>query len=180
MNNKRFVILTGGPGAGKTTLLQALEARDYTVVPEVARNIIQEQMVLQGDALPWKNREAYTQLMLERSEADWMAAQAHTGIVFFDRGVPDALAYAQLIEMPVTPAMQGFAARCRYHRQVFILPFWEAIYTTDTERKQSVTEAQQTFEVLLQTYRSLGYTVTIVPIGTPEQRADFVLQQPGL
>ena len=27
------------------------------------------------------------------------------------------------------------------------------------------------------TYESLGYTLTIVPKATPEERADFVLQQ---
>jgi predicted ATPase len=35
--------------------------------PEVARQIIQEQMRMGGTALPWKDREAYTKLMLQRS-----------------------------------------------------------------------------------------------------------------
>lgn len=39
-----FYIITGGPGAGKTTLLEELSRYKVRCVPEVARQIIREQM----------------------------------------------------------------------------------------------------------------------------------------
>lgn len=53
--NHHFFIITGGPGAGKTTLLNALEARQYNIVAEIARQLIKEQMDTGGEALPWGN-----------------------------------------------------------------------------------------------------------------------------
>jgi predicted ATPase len=47
--NEGFYVLTGGPGAGKTTLLNQLEEMGYMCVPEVAREIIREQMRIGGD-----------------------------------------------------------------------------------------------------------------------------------
>ena len=68
MNNRLFIV-TGGPGAGKTTLLLELERRGFHVSHEVARQIIQEQVAANGDALPWADTRRYTELMLERSIA---------------------------------------------------------------------------------------------------------------
>ncbi|MFR7812382.1 MAG: AAA family ATPase, partial [Butyricimonas faecihominis] len=62
-----FFVITGGPGVGKTTLLEALAKQGFPYVPEVAREIIREQTSRNGDALPWANIPAYTQLMLSRS-----------------------------------------------------------------------------------------------------------------
>ena len=54
-NKPSFFIITGGPGADKTTLLNALEARQYNIVAEIARQLIKEQMDTGGDALPSGN-----------------------------------------------------------------------------------------------------------------------------
>ena len=63
----RMFVITGGPGAGKTTLLHALAAEGYKVIPETARKIIRKQLEIQGNALPWGNKEYYTNLMIEAS-----------------------------------------------------------------------------------------------------------------
>ncbi len=64
MQKSNFYVLTGGPGSGKTSVLQELERRGYICIPEVARPIIKEQISINGNALPWKNREKYSELML--------------------------------------------------------------------------------------------------------------------
>lgn len=48
----RFYIITGGPGAGKTTLLDALEKAGFARTIEAGRAIIQDQMAIDGPALP--------------------------------------------------------------------------------------------------------------------------------
>ena len=53
-------MISGGPGAGKTTLLAELHKLGYSTAPEVARQIIQEQVKSGGDALPWADKEGWT------------------------------------------------------------------------------------------------------------------------
>lgn len=72
--NKNFYILTGGPGVGKTSVLNELEKSGYTVMPETARAIIKEQMATGGEALPWRNKGLYMQLMVEASVESYREA----------------------------------------------------------------------------------------------------------
>lgn len=172
-----FFVITGGPGVGKTTLLEQLQQRGYRCVPEVARDIIREQITQKGDALPWGNIPAYTSLMLSRSIDSYRENIPEEGFLFFDRGIPDTLAYAHLTHQAISPELQQAALNYQYNIQVFILPPWAEIYHTDTERKQTYQEAVDTYNIMYSTYESLGYTLTMVPKTSPEERTDFVLQQ---
>jgi predicted ATPase len=67
LSSSHLFVITGGPGSGKTTLLKELDRRGYPCVPEVARQIIQEQVAAGGSALPWGDLALYAKLMLERS-----------------------------------------------------------------------------------------------------------------
>ncbi|MCD2422272.1 AAA family ATPase [Niabella pedocola] len=180
MNTDHFYILTGGPGSGKTTLLTALEGPQFQVVPEVARQIIREQMAAEGTALPWKDQELYTRMMLERSVESYAVtlkqAQHNPDMrFFFDRGIPDTLCYATLTGLGISAYMNDTAWKHRYNPTVFMLPPWEEIYITDTERKQSWEEAVFTYEQLKATYNRYRYEVVDVPTGTIEQRRGFIL-----
>ena len=75
LNTNTFFVITGGPGVGKTTLLQELQKRFFTCIPEVAREIIREQVALKGDALPWKNKELYLHMMFDRSVSGYLASR---------------------------------------------------------------------------------------------------------
>lgn len=170
-----FFIITGGPGDGKTTLLETLTEQGFPHVPEVAREIIREQVSQNGDALPWANIPAYTHLMLSRSVESFEQHQKQESVLFFDRGIPDTLAYAHLTHQPILLELQHAVQAFRYNTQVFILPPWPEIYETDSERRQSYQEAIETYDAMFATYQQLGYTPIIVPKGTPEERAEFVI-----
>lgn len=43
-------------------------------MPETARAIIKEQMATDGEALPWKNKELYMQLMVKASTESYREA----------------------------------------------------------------------------------------------------------
>jgi predicted ATPase len=100
MNNPNLFVITGGPGAGKTTVLLELEKRGFRFAPEVARQIIQEQMRVGGQALPWADRNLYANLMLERSIQSYREHTPVSTPIFSDRGIPDTLGYARLIGLP--------------------------------------------------------------------------------
>jgi predicted ATPase len=99
--------------------------------------------------------------------------------VIFDRGVPDVLGYLRLSGLPVPAHVDRAAHAFRYHPRVFIAPPWPEIFKPDAERKQSIVEAQATFEVLEETYSSLGYTLMPLPLDSIEKRVQFVLAALG-
>ena len=168
---ENFYIITGGPGAGKTTLLEELSKYKVLCVPEVARQIIREQVEQGGRALPWDDAVQYKELMLRRSIEDYLRIDTDLP-VFFDRGIPDALAYARLIG-DISPAALADEYRC--NSQVFILPPWEEIYTTDDQRKQTFEEAVDVFHRLKAEYMVCGYQVVEVPCAPARERSLFVL-----
>lgn len=176
LKNNCYVI-TGGPGVGKTTLLTELAKLDFRTIPENARDIIRQEMEQNGDGLPWKNKERYTRLMFEASVTSYHAVSSGDSMIhFFDRGIPDSLGYAEMEQLPVSEEMDRAGKELRYNDTVFILPPWEAIYRTDTERKQTWEEALRTFDKLKETYLKYGYNLVEVPKGPIEERVRFVLE----
>ena len=178
--NTNFYVITGGPGAGKTTLLKELKRQNFVVIPEVARKIIKEQLHLKGEALPWKNKELYKNLMFDRSIEGFKQADKKYGKdtpVFFDRGFLDSLCYATMVGSGVDERMECFAENWRYNQKVFMLPPWKEIYHSDTERKQDWNEAVLTYEMMKKTYQTYGYEIIEIPKTTVSERANIVLNQ---
>lgn len=82
-----FFIITGGPGSGKTTILEELSNRGFLTVDEVARQIIKEQISIEGDAIHGKNQVKFLELMLSRSVDTYIQVTENEKPVFFDRGI---------------------------------------------------------------------------------------------
>jgi predicted ATPase len=175
--NPNLFVITGGPGVGKTTLLRELERRGFCCVPEVAREIIREQVASGGDAVPWANACLYTELMLKGSTDSYLAHQGARRTTFFDRGIPDVLCYARIINLPQTEEIESACDSFRYNRTVFIAPPWREIYATDGERKQTFEEALKTHEIMMEAYLSCGYQLVELPRGSPAERAEFVVAE---
>ncbi|MCU5783594.1 hypothetical protein MA04_02894 [Alcanivorax balearicus MACL04] len=174
------IVLSGGPGAGKTSLLQALSGLGYITVAESGRAVIRQQQARAGDALPWRNRQAFATAMLDRDRRQYRRHSGRGGPVFFDRGVVDVLGYARLERLHESAAMRWTARRYRYTPEVLMLPPWPDIYRHDQERKQTLAEAERTFQVLWDTYLDQGYRPLLVPRGTIRERRDWVLSHLGL
>jgi len=173
--NPNLFVISGGPGAGKTTTLVQLARLGFRYAPEVARQIIKEQTRAGGTALPWGDRQAYTDLMLERSIESF---QRHTPALtptFSDRGIPDTLCYARLIGLASTERIEAACRLYRYAPCVFLAPPWEEIYRHDNERKQDFAEARRTYEHMARVYTELGYQVFELPEAPPEARAKFIV-----
>jgi predicted ATPase len=168
-------VVTGGPGSGKTTLIDALAQAGYARSRESGRNIIQDQVTIGGRGLPWTDPPLFAELMLAREIETWRTLSLLPGPVFLDRGVPDVLGYLRVTNLPVPPHMERAAAEFRYNRRVFITPPWPEIYAADAERRQSLDEAQRTYEAMIATYTGCGYTLIEVPRMSVEARVAFVL-----
>ncbi len=169
------IIITGGPSSGKTSLINALTYADYTCMPEISRDITLQARD-KGIAYLFKeNPLLFSQLLLEGREqqfndAEKMAAE----IVFFDRGIPDVLAYLKFnhVDYPKTFDEKGTAYT---YQKVFILPPWEEIHLTDNERYEDFDTATALFHSLSDTYKALGYQPILIPKGTIKQRMAYIL-----
>ncbi len=171
----RFHVITGGPGAGKTTLIDALRRAGFACSVEAGRGIIQDQVAIDGPALPWQDRAAFAEQMLTwEMRSHHLAAQA-SGPVFFDRGVPDVVGYLRLEDLPVPAHVQRATGRFRYNRRVFIAPPWPEIFHQDAERRQDHAEAARTFEALANVYQELRYELIELPRVPVEQRVAFLI-----
>ena len=177
VKNSNLFVISGGPGAGKTTTLLELEKLGLPHVPEVARQIIQEQVQSGGNALPWSDRERFTQMMLERSIESFRENTPAAKPLVVDRGIPDALGYARLIGLPDTHLIEVACRQYRYAPLVFLAPPWREIYGTDSERKQDFAEAERTYNILMEVYQECGYQTIALSKVTPTERAQFILKQ---
>jgi predicted ATPase len=116
----RLFVITGGPGSGKSTLIDALAGHGIFSMPEAGRSILQDQVAIGVEALPWSDRRAFAELMLSWEIRSYRAALRRSGQVIFDRGVPDVVGYLRLSGLPI-PLHVGRAAQMfRYHRRVFV------------------------------------------------------------
>ncbi|SHF70686.1 AAA family ATPase [Chryseobacterium vrystaatense] len=175
----QLYIITGGPGVGKTTILNELEKMGFLTVPEEARRIIKEQVRVDGDGLPWRNKELYAELMFSASLQTYQTIKntLSKDTVFFDRGLLDTVCYMNMENIPVPVQTVKAVHETKYNPNVFMLPPWKEIYETDSERKQDWEEAVFTFEKMKQTYLDYGYTVIEVPKDKVENRVKFIIDR---
>lgn len=170
------IIITGGPGTGKSTLIDLLSQQGYSCYPELARQVIKEQLELGSNLFPWADVKGYSDLLFERICCQVEDANG-SGVIFFDRSPVDVLAYLELAG--VGPDVEQLMAirSLKYYPKVFYTPFWQEIYQTDSERRESPEEAKIVDDTIAQTYRNLGFELIEVPKVSPLQRLTFIEQQ---
>jgi predicted ATPase len=169
----RRIVITGAPGAGKTTLLVALRGRGFRTVDESARAIIQERLAVGSSPRP--PALDFAREILNRDIAKY---EQPPGVdpVFFDRSIVEALCMVGEAGRLDAHELRDLLTRYPYDRRVFVLPPWEAIYTTDGERDQSFADALRVHDTLTRWYRRCEYEIVEVPTGTVAERCAHVLR----
>jgi predicted ATPase len=168
-----FVIFTGGPGAGKTALVAELAAMGYASVEESARAIIAERMA--SGLGPRPGPAEFARQILSRDIEKYVAQPQSSEWVFFDRGLIDALGMLHEVSPMRGEEFEAMLSRYPFHRTVFILPPWEAIYANDAERDQTYAEAVAVYEKIARWYGVCGYDLHEVPRLSVGERARYVL-----
>lgn len=174
----QLFVITGPPGSGKTPVLRQLVALGFTGVEEPAREVLAQQRAIDGDGVYERNPSLFHDLMLSRAISDFQRMSAASAPVFFDRGIPDLIGYADLFGLDASAAERA-ANVYRYSEIVFALPSWPEIYVTDDERHMTLTSAQAFGERVRQAYVDLGYTLIDVPRDTIPARANFIVHALG-
>tara|TARA_R110002049_G_scaffold292275_3_gene476730 strand:+ start:318 stop:857 length:540 start_codon:yes stop_codon:yes gene_type:complete len=173
--NAKKVIITGGPGTGKSTIINELIKRGHTCLEEISRQVTLDAKKQGVDQLFLTNPLLFSELLLKGREKQYQSADAlETDIVFFDRGIPDVLAYMDFIGDEYPEKFTEVCEASKYDA-VFILKPWGAIYTGDNERYEDFNQAEDIHKHLINTYRSYNYQLVDVPFDTIEKRTDFIL-----
>ena len=171
------IALTGGPGFGKSTTQAALEARGHLCVPESARAIIQERM---RSGLPKRPTEReFAEQILSRDQAQYRGEHRSEALVFFDRGVIDALGMCYETGQAGWVEVQQALIDYPFHVEAFVFPPWKEIYAQDTERDQTFEEAVRVDVAIRSWYRKCGFELVEVPRVDAEARCDFILSRVG-
>lgn len=171
--NHKFVF-TGGPGGGKTTVLNALAERGCRVVQESARRIIKARLAV--GLSPRPEPTAFAEQILQADMQKYHEASASEQVVFFDRGVLDALYMLDAEKALTHHEISQYVQQFPYNNKVFLLPPWQEIYATDSERDQSFAESVGVFEGMRAWYSRWGYQTLDVPQGSINERVSFILR----
>jgi predicted ATPase len=175
LNNIKIAII-GGPSSGKTSLINKLKNRGYTCKSEVSREIIKKAKVKGVDQIfldnpIWFSEKLLTQRIKQFEEAEKNIDQ----YVFFDRGIPDIVAYLDYIKCNYSNIFIEESQKYRYDK-VFILPPWKEIYIQDNERYETFGQAVEINKFLTKWYTKFGYEIKSIPKLSIENRIDFILK----
>lgn len=170
-------IITGGPGSGKSTLIDALRSEGFSVFDEVSRQAIKEEVASKSSCLPWIDLASFAEKVLKRMESDCSKASAFAGNVFFDRGIPDILAYLKVHNLEIPEYYYAAVKRANYNSTVFIAPPWREIYINDAERWQTYKESVALFHAISHIYLSLGFVLVEIPKTSLEARVKFIISE---
>ena len=172
--DKKIILLIGGPSSGKTTLINHLQEEGFICYPEISREVTLKAREKGIEQLFLTNPMLFSEMLLEGRIEQFKNALKEEKTVFIDRGIPDVLAYMDFIG-DVYP--EKFIEACQKYKYdtIFLLPPWEEIYTSDSERYESYEQAMQIHDYLVDTYTKFGYDLIEVPKVSVENRYNFII-----
>lgn len=170
MKQTNWCVLTGPPCSGKTTLLNAIADQGYKVSAEVARRYILELIAHSHngdiDVDPLERQDKILELEIQREEQ-----LDPDELIFFDRALPDSIAYYKNIGL-VPHYAQEAAAWVRYKRIFFL----EALpLEHDGVRREDQQTAARLGMQIRDVYEGLGYELVTLPPVSVEERVALVL-----
>ncbi len=147
---------------------------------EISREVIREAQEKGIEQLFLTDPLLFSEMLLEKRIRQFQESdnqiEKH---IFIDRGIPDVSAYLDYIGSDYPEMFTQANANYRYDK-IFVLPIWQEIYNTDTERYESYEQAVEIQRNLIKTYGDLGYELISVPKIPIEDRVAFILKNLGL
>lgn len=174
---QKKIVITGGPGSGKSVVINELKQRDFMCMPEISREVTLSARKNGIEQLFINDPILFSKMLLEGRKLQYLEAeQTGAQIVFFDRGLPDVNAYLDYSRIHYDDYFHRTAEEHTYHK-IFIMPPWFDIYEIDTERYENFDQAKEIYLHIEKIYLKLGYNLISVPLGSVEERVDFILKQ---
>ncbi|MFH0932349.1 MAG: ATP-binding protein [bacterium] len=170
-NKTCWHVLTGGPSCGKTTLINSLSQMGYKTSPEVARQIIEEE-VLKGKTLEQiRGPEGNFQEKVFKKAVEREQCLSPKELVFLDRSLLDCLAYSLFNNS--NPIERQKVSRKYEYSKIFFLE--RVVWEKDHTRTEDEETARQIDEFLKKVYQEEGYELIFIPPVSVEERIKFIL-----
>jgi len=171
-NSNNWYVITGGPSSGKTTTVNMLSERGYQTTIEHARHYIDTMHQGGRTVEEIRSNQREFQLGVLEMQIEQEASLAPDKLVFLDRAIPDALAYYRFLSLEVDERLTKALETASY-KKIFILsllPFVKDYARTEDEEAQ-----KELHSLLIDVYTSLPSPVIHVPVLSPEERVNFIL-----
>lgn len=173
MKQTNWIVITGAPSSGKTKTIEFLERKGYYVVHEAARILIDDELKIgkkieeiRVDEIAFNQKVLQMKIKIEESISE---NQLH----FFDRGIPDSIAYAELYgENTLLAKQSSIKKRYKTIFQLNPLPFEK-----DYARMENEEHFKKLDKLIYNAYSDLGYSINRVPVMSIEKRVEFILNK---
>lgn len=171
VRSTRWCVITGAPSSGKTAVIVELELRGFRVVHEAARAYIEQELEKGRRLQEVKSDRLHFERCILLRKFDIESQLPATDQLFFDRAVPDSIAYFRFEGLDSSEPERMSRQRL-YHRVFFFdrLPF-----THDSVRSENQADAVTLERLLKVSYRELGYEPIRVPVMPVAVRVRWVL-----
>ena len=169
------IIITGGPGTGKTSLIEELRKNDFKCFDEISREITLKYREKGIEQLFLSDPNLFSQELLNgRIQQFNNSINLQANCVFFDRGIPDIIAYLNFKKADLSKKILKSIDKYRYD-MIFLLEPWEDIYSSDIIRYESFNQVITIDSYIKKTYKEFGYNPIIVPKDNIKNRVNFVI-----
>ncbi len=170
------VVITGGPGTGKTSVIKKLEDIGQCVFHESSREIIKKYKQLGHDQLFLSDPIKFSKILLDNRIQQFKEAdKLNFDNIYFDRGIPDILAYLNYKEVSSVKEFDLASKKFKYD-YIFIAEPWKEIFKNDQERYESFEDLEIINKYLIKTYSELGYDFFLLPKESVEDRVNFIIE----
>jgi len=157
-NINNWYVITGSPCSGKSTILKELQKMGFMVVEEVARTYINQE-IAKGKTLEEIRKNEYLfQKKILTMKINLEKKLPKQKIIFFERGIPDSIAYFKLIGRDIKKErlLEKSLNQC-FYKKVFLLQLLD--YKKDYARVETKKQAQ-----LLETLLQKSYAYVNIPL----------------
>jgi predicted ATPase len=172
---KRY-ILTGTPSSGKTSILRRLERDGFSVVEEAATDVI-ALLQARGFAEPWTQPSFIDDLVELQKQRQIESAAANDSVQFHDRSAVCTAALANYLGYPVSRVLSDELKRIRteriFEKTVFFVRNLGFVAATEA-RRISFEEALRFEQIHEETYRSFGFALTYIELGSVPERVEAI------
>lgn len=168
-----WYVITGSPCSGKTMVLNELAKLGYTVYLEAARVFIDQEMAKGKSLKEIRGDEAEFQRKILKIKIDTEKIVPREKVVFFDRAIPDSIAYYQIAGL--TPEEVLKFCQEKNYRKIFF--FEELPFEKDYARVEDKKTIKKLNKLLKESYENLGYEVIVVPPMSVKERVKTILAE---
>ncbi|MBU3904521.1 MAG: ATP-binding protein [Nanoarchaeota archaeon] len=165
------IVITGASGTGKSSIIEMIHDKGFCVEHEIARELI-DDLRRYGHKNPHKeNRDSFQKEVLHRQLEREKKLIDFEGIVFFDRGIIDNIAYYRLDEMEPPGYLKNLARDIRYDYIFYLEPI-----SKDKLQNRNLNDKERIYvgQLILNEYLRYGYNPIKVPELTPDERINMI------